>query len=113
MIVVHRMPVLCMTMVRTLITKVMSGTPFGASSALVVGHSRRGEPGLEMLLLLVDVQRRILLMPTMMVAMILHEQPLLVGTARVVCGARVGPARRGWTSLMLMHFRTLIRVRKS
>ena len=113
MIVVHRMPVLCMTMVRTLITKVMSGTPFGASSALVVGHSWRGEPGLEMLLLLVDVQRRILLMPTMMVAMILHEQPLLVGHARVVFGACVGPARRGWTSLMLMHFRTLIRVRKS
>ena len=112
MIVVHRMPVLCMTMVRTLVTKVMIGMPFRASSALVVDHSWRSEPSLEMLLLRIGVQRRILLVPTMLVAMTLHGQSLMVGHARVVCGARVGPTRRGWTSLMLMHLRTLLRVRR-
>ena len=112
MVIVHRMLVLCMTMVRTLITKVMIGSPFRASSALVVDHSWRSEPSLEMLLLLIGVQRRILLMPAMLAAMTLHGQSLLVGHARVVCGARVGPARRGWTSLMLVHFRTLLQVRK-
>ena len=65
-----------------------------------------------MRVLCIGVQRRVLLMPTILVAMTLHEQSLMVGHARVVCGARVGPARRGWTSLMLMHLRTLLRVRR-
>ena len=113
MIVVHRMPVLCMTMVRTLITKVMIGSPFRASSALVVDHSWRSEPSLKMLLLRVRVQQRILLMPTMLIAMVLHGQSLLMGHARVVCGARVDPPRRRWTTLMLVDFRTLFGIRES
>ena len=112
LVILHRMPVLCMTMVRTLVTKVMIGMPFRASSALVVDHSWRSEPSLEKLLLRVSVQQRILLMPTMLVAMILHGQSLLMGHARVVCGARVSPPRRRWTTLMLVDFRTLFGIRK-
>ena len=113
MIVVHRMPVVCMTMIRTLITKVMIGSPFRASSALVVGHSWRSEPSLEMLLLCIGVQRRILLVPTMLVPITLHGQSLMVGHARVVCGARVDPPRRRWTTLMLLDSWTLFGIRES
>ena len=111
-IIVHRMPVVCMTMIRTLITKVMIGSPFRASSALVVGHSWRSEPSLEMLLLCIGVQWRVLLVPTILVALIVHGQSLMVGHARVVCGARVDPPRRRWTTLMLVDFRTLFGIRK-
>ena len=72
MIVVHRIPVIGMAMIRTLITKVMVGSSFRAPSASVVGHSRRGVASLKMLVLSIGEQRRILLVATTLVPMVLH-----------------------------------------
>ena len=82
LVILHRMPLLCRTMVRTLVAKVMVWMPFGASSTLVVAHSRRSESSLEGLLLRVRMQRRILLVPTMLISMALHGQSLLMSYAR-------------------------------
>ena len=100
-------------MVRTLIAKVTVRMAFRASSTLVVVHSRRSESSLKGLLLRVRMQHRIMLVPIMLISMALHGQSLLMSYARVVCGVRVGPSRREWTTLMLVDFRTLVGIRKS
>ena len=59
-------------MVGTLVAKVTVWMPFGASSTLVVAHSRRGEASLKELLLRWRMQHRIMLVPTMLISMTMH-----------------------------------------
>ena len=112
LLVLHRMPLLWRTMARTLIAKVTVRMAFRASSTLVVVHSRRSESSLKGLLLRVRMQHRIMLVAIMLIPMALHGQSLLMSYARVVCGVRVGPSRRGWTTMLLVGFRSLFGIRK-